>query len=317
MDSIKAQDIIRHIFKDDDKGCEYIKGLPMTDGIEVITKVIPELISKAEEKKSDNDIGYFSKLKEIYCGIVVEKLMNMEHLWTVYCDSTGYPYMLDEDLVVLYDYTNHARVEEQLKKYGYEVTFGIEDKESFRYEMAHMYRNGYKNIRFIDGKDNMLVVPREEIATYDQLIVDDFVTNPGLQSALIQFFQEFRKPGNTADKAAFLGTKESELKIAIRNADYMVPCTKEESDDIVSISHPYVDISDKVKHTEGEQVLALPVFTDGIEMEKCYAGKTENMLYNYKELLKSVKELGASGIIINPLGVSYYVPVEIMKQIIG
>ena len=41
------------------------------------------------------------------------------------------------------------------------------------------------------------------------------------------------------------------------------------------------------------------------------------MLYNYKELLKSVKELGASGIIINPLGVSYYVPVEIMKQIIG
>ena len=29
-----------------------------------------------------------------------------------------------------------------------------------------------------------------------------------------------------------------------------------------------------------------------------------------------LKELGASGIVINPLGVSYYVPVDIMKQLI-
>ena len=63
-------------------------------------------------------------------------------------------------------------------------------------------------------------------------------------------------------------------------------------------------------------VLALPVFTDGLEMEKCYAGKHEDMLYTYMELLKTVKELGASGIVINPLGVSYYVPVDIMKQLI-
>ena len=42
----------------------------------------------------------------------------------------------------------------------------------------------------------------------------------------------------------------------------------------------------------------------------------EDMLYTYMELLKTVKELGASGIVINPLGVSYYVPVDIMKQLI-
>ena len=40
------------------------------------------------------------------------------------------------------------------------------------------------------------------------------------------------------------------------------------------------------------------------------------MLYTYMELLKTVKELGASGIVINPFGVSYYVPVDIMKQLI-
>ena len=74
----------------------------------------------------------------------------------------------------------------------------------------------------------------------------------------------------------------------------MVPCTKEETDEEVSISHPYVDITDKVSHKEGEKILALPVFTDGLEMEKCYAGKHEDMLYTYMELLKTVKELGAS-----------------------
>ena len=141
----------------------------------------------------------------------------------------------------------------------------------------------------------MLIVPREEIATYDKFFKDDYVTNPGLQSALIAFFQEFRKPEGK-DKSVVLATKESELRVALRNADYMVPCTKEETEDSVSIAHPYVDITDK--------------------LDKCYTDKHENMLYTYMELLKSVQEIGASGIVINPLGVSYYVPVDIMKSII-
>lgn len=267
MDSIKAQDIIRHIFKDEDKGVAYVTGLSITDGVEVLTKVLPELIKKAQEKNNVNDEGYFNEIGNVYRKIVVDKLLNADHLWTIYCDSTGYPYMVDDDIVVLYDYTNHARVEEQLGKYGYDISYGIEDKDSMQNEIAHLYRNGCRNIRFTDGKDNELIVSREEIGTYDQYIREDFVTNPGLQNALIKFFQEYRKPGDSTAKAAILRDKEAELKKAIRNADYMVPCTKEETDEEVSISHPYVDITDKVSHKEGEKVLALPVFTDGLEME--------------------------------------------------
>ena len=43
MDSIKAQDIIRHIFKDEDKGVEYVTGLSITDGVEVLTKFFQSL----------------------------------------------------------------------------------------------------------------------------------------------------------------------------------------------------------------------------------------------------------------------------------
>lgn len=315
MDSIKAQDIMRHIFKDEDKGCGYIKEMSMSDSVEVLTKVLPALIREADNKENVNDAGYFGKLSEIYRRIVIEKLLNAEHLWTIYCDSTGYPYVLDEDIVVLYDFSNHDKVGEQLAKNGFNVSFGIEDTESIYYEIGHMYRNGLKNIRFTDGRDNMLIVPREEIATYDKFFKDDYVTNPGLQSALLAFFQEFRKPV-AVGKSAILATKESELRIALRNAEYMVPCTKEETEDSVSIAHPYVDITDRVSHKEGEQVLALPVFTDGFELDKCYTDKHENMLYTYMELLKSVKEIGASGIVVNPLGVSYFVPADIMKKII-
>ena len=104
MDSIKAQDIIRHIFKDEDKGVAYVTGLSITDGVEVLTKVLPELIKKAQEKNNVNDEGYFNEIANVYRRIIVDKLLNADHLWTIYCDSTGYPYMVDDDIVVLYDY---------------------------------------------------------------------------------------------------------------------------------------------------------------------------------------------------------------------
>ena len=70
MDSIKAQDIIRHIFKDEDKGVEYVTGLSITDGVEVLTKVLPELIKKAQEKNNVNDEGYFNEI-----GMCIERLL--------------------------------------------------------------------------------------------------------------------------------------------------------------------------------------------------------------------------------------------------
>ncbi len=148
----------------------------------------------------------------MYRKIVVDKLLNADHLWTIYCDSTGYPYMVDDDIVVLYDYTNHARVEEQLGKYGYDISYGIEDKDSMQYEIAHLYRNGCRNIRFTDGKDNELIVSREEIGTYDQYIREDFVTNLDFRMHLSSSSRSTESQGDSTAKAAILRDKEAELK---------------------------------------------------------------------------------------------------------
>ena len=92
--------------------------------------------------------------------------------------------------------------------------------------------------------------------------------------------------------------------------------SEEETEEQIEISHPFIDLTDKIKDKEeGEKVIAVPVFTDGFEMDKCYEGHHENMLYKFSELVELVDELGASGIIINCLGISYYMKADIMKRI--
>ena len=106
------------------------------------------------------------------------------------------------------------------------------------------------------------------------------------------------------------------MLVAMSNAEYMVPCIKEETDEQIEISHPFIDLTDKIKDKkEGEKIIAVPVFTDGFEMDKCYEGHHENMLYKFSELKELINELGASGIIINCLGISYYMKAELMKRI--
>lgn len=317
MDSTKAQDILRHILKDEDKGLAMMEGLSIGDAIYVIDKILPELMQEADARSSINDIGYFNSLATIYRNIVVDKFKKAEKLWTVYIVSTSYPYMMDNDLVVLYDYANHASVEKQLKSMGYEINFGIENPESFKQEIGHMYRNGYKNVRFIDGKGVMFTVPREDIYPYEAFFGDDYMTNPALQNAMISFFQEYRKNDNLAEITGLLDSRKNLLMTALRNSEYMVPCIKEEEDDTVSIAHPYVDITEQINPDGDEPVYALPAFTDGFELEKCYEGNYENMLYKFTEMLKTVKEIGAAGVVINALGISYYMPVDLMIQILN
>lgn len=315
MDARRAQDLMRHIFQDEDNGMAMMTKLPLTDSIQMMTKILPECMKMAEEKESVNDIGFFGDLTKKYEGIVVDKIKNAEHLWVVYCDTTGYPYMVDKDMLVLYDYTNHAIVEERLAKAGYKVSIGVETPESFKNEIAHMYRNGYKNIRFIDGKSDAFVVSRESFYSYDEFFNDEYMTNPALEQTMIEFFQETRKEGSLEAKREMLKDAEAAMTEALKNAEYMVPCTKEEKEDMVEISHPFIDVTERVKHEDGQQLIAIPAFTDGFEMDKCYEGHHENMLYTLKDMAELVEELGAAGVILNALGISYFMPAQLLKSL--
>lgn len=314
MDATRAQDLTRHILKDDDKGVAMMQSLSLEDSIDVMTIILPHMMDVAEAKQNVNDIGYFSNLEKLYRKIVIEKIKKAEHLWMIYSDNTSYPYMIDDDCLMLYNFKHHEVVQEKLKGYGYATSVGIETPESFINEIGHMYRNGYKNIRFTNGKDKEFIVAREELAPYDLFFKDDYVTNPALQNAMIKFFQEFRKPGDNTNRMAVLGPLEDDMRKAIINAEYMTPCIKTETEEQIEISHPYIDLTERFGNGE-DKILSIPVFSDGYEMDKCFKDIRENMLYKYDELVSMMTELGASGIIINALGISHYIPLDSMKNI--
>ena len=95
----------------------------------------------------------FSKMTENYRALIIDKIKEENLLWIAYTDLTGYPYMIDGDMIVIYDFAAAKQIEADLNKAGYRVTFGNVDKDAFKTEIAHMYRNGYKENPFYGWKD--------------------------------------------------------------------------------------------------------------------------------------------------------------------
>lgn len=308
MDARRAQDLLKHICQDEDYGAGMLEKLPLPEVIYIVNKILPECLTEANNKCNVNDSAFFEDMINRYRPIAIEKIKKADRLWVGYCELTGYPYIIDgQNMVVMYDYTDSSKVEAQLGFAGYQVSFCRADREGFFSEIGHMYRNGYKKIFFIDGKSEPFIVEREELYSYDEYFKDDYITNPGLESAMISYFQEVRKHALLEERVELIKTREETMVQQLLVGEFMVPCIKEENENEIEISHPYIDLTDRVTDKqEGEQVIAVPVFTDGYEMDKCYEDHHENMLYKFTELKDLTEELGASGIIINCLGISYY-----------
>ena len=239
----------------------------------------------------------------------------------IYSDVNGYPYDVDGDMLVVYDYNKSKEITDRLNAQGYLAVLSLATPEQFANEVAHMYRNGYKNVRFVGGNETPFIVSREELYPYDKFMKEDYVTNPALSQAMIALFQETRKTSKVEEGApeeAFtrmLKKREEEFVTALKNAEFMVPCVKTENGEEIEISFQYLDVTEQIGSDNGEKVIAIPVFTDGFEMNKCYPGKTEDMLCTFDELVATVVELGASGIIINALGISHYMSVKTLEAL--
>ena len=317
MDARRAQDLLKHICQDEDYGLELLKKLPLPEVIYVVNVILPQCLKEADDKANVNDAAFFQDMIGRYRPLAIEKIKRADRLWVAYSELTGYPYIVDgQNMIVMYDYTDSSKVESQLGYAGYKVNLGHVDREGFFSEVGHMYRNGYKKIFFIDGKSKAFEVEREELFGYDEYFTDDYITNPGLQSAMISYFQEVRKESPVDERQDLIKRREEVIIEQLINGEFMVPCIKEEDDNEIQISHPFIDLTDRVTDKgKWEQVIAIPVFTDGYEMDKCYEGHHENMLYNLTDLNELVHELEASGIIINCLGISYFMDESVLARI--
>ena len=316
MNQNRAQELIKHIVEDKDSGKNMMKTLSLSDSIYLVADILKNCVKKATEIEKDTDASYFSQVIDKFRPIVLDRIKKADRLWIVYCDSTGYPYELDNDMIVLFDYMNHKDIIQNLQSSGFKITLIDVDRDKFKNEVSHMYRNGYKSIRFIDGKCEPFIVAREELYSHQEFFAENYITNPALQQTMISFFQEFRKKAEISARINMLESRQNEMIMNIRNAEFMVPCSKIETEEEVEISHPFIDLTDKIESSDGKPVIAIPAFTDGFELDKCYMGKNETMLYSFKELVKLMEELEASGIIINCLGISYFMGKEVISKIL-
>jgi len=316
MNQKRAQELIKHIVEDKDNGAITMRNLSLSDSIYLEADILKSCILRADEIGKDTDASYFAQMIDRFRPIVLDRIKKADRLWIVYCDSTGYPYELDKDMLVLFDYINHKDIVQKLENSGFKITLIDVDSQKFKNEVSHMYRNGYKSIRFIDGKCEPFIVAREELYSHEEFFNETYITNPALQQTMISFFQEFRKKVEFSARMNMLESRQEKMIKNLLNAEFMVPCTKTENEEEVEITHPFIDLSDKVESKDGKPVIAIPVFTDGFELDKCYMGKNETMLLSFKELVHLVEELEASGIIINCLGISYYMGYEVIKKIV-
>lgn len=316
MDARRANDLLRHITQDKDYGLTMVEKLPLADCIYLVNVILPKCVKDAEEKNNENDTGFFNEMINRYYPIALEKLKRAERLWIVYSDLTGYPYILDRDLIILYDYSENENIKQKLNAAGYKVLFGNLDPDIFKMEVAHMYRNGYKRIQFIDGKSKPFIVEREDLYSYELFYSDEYMTNPACSAAMIDYFQELRKQAPAKERINMLKKREDYMFQTMLESEFVVPCIKKESEDEIEIQLPFVDVTQRVEQKqEDEKVLALPVFTDAYEMNKCYKDHQEHMIYQFRDLVKLINELNLPGIIINCLGISFFMRKNVIKQV--
>lgn len=322
MDAQRAKDLLAHITKDEDYGRAMMDKLTLTEAIAVSEDLLNVCINEADRMDKANDATYFSGIKEAYRPLILEKIRSAQHLWIIYSDVTGYPYTVDGDMLVIYDYAHSKEIINKLNEQGYMVVLSLINAQGLAAETAHMYRNGYHNIRFVSSVVPPFIVEREELYSYEQSIKADYVTNPALQQAMIALFQETRKNSKVAEGEALksfrkmLQKREQDFVSALQNAEYMIPCIKTERGDETEIAIQHIDVTKEIGSKDGTPVIAIPVFTDGFEMDKCYPGQNENMLCMFQEVLDTIAELGANGIIINALGVSQFLEMGALKEII-
>ncbi|MBQ4283716.1 MAG: SseB family protein [Lachnospira sp.] len=313
MEVKRAQELLKVILETENYGIPAMEKATLEEVVYMAAKVLPECLQTATDNRVDNDVAFFaSALREVR-AYAVERLKSEEELWVMYSGLTGYPYYVDGCLVVLYNYENRKGLEDILSKAGYRVETGVVTEQTFKYEIGHMYRNGYQTVIFADGTEVMFKVGREEIYAYEDFYDDDYVMNPDLQAAMIDYFQEVRKPEDKEAREEMIVKRENRMFKLMADSEFIVPCLKQETEEELEISYPFIDIA-KDLGKDGE-VIAVPAFTDGFEMNKCYGDHRDNIMYKFTELSGLIEELGATGVVINYAGQRMFMDVEMLKNV--
>ncbi|WP_334072473.1 MULTISPECIES: SseB family protein [Paenibacillus] len=251
------------------------------------------------------------RIKEFH-NVLLEKIKEAETLYIAYEKNTNYPYLDADDRVWIFSREAYAA---NARDYFMQQLLMLDmqkvDQENILPKIAELHTLGLPRILLDNGQYHVEIERDELLPPPDWSGVPEInipVSNPGLQRALIRFFQTMSIQDPDQDrKRSLLQTLETEMLEQLIQARYLLPMQLIEPNPSPPDEHGKKTIGAGatlqfgVLGGEGDTIW-LPAFTDWAEFEKVYDKEIwSSNVAGYEDLLALSETM--SGIVINCQGI--------------
>lgn len=276
---------------------------------------------KAEEAFPD---VYLDERIKTFTGVLLDKMKHADTLYLACDQATGYPYVDGEDRVWMFSQEAYAANAED---YFRQQLLMLEMKpiggEDVLRTFGQLHILGLPKV-LVDNGQYHIELNRDEIVPPPDWTgtpeISIPVTNPGLQRAMIRFFQTLHAPtGDQEARGRELNALEAEMLDEILQAKYLLPMQLKESDPSPADEQGMKTLKQGTVIQFG--VLSaedgsawLPAFTDWPEFEKVYDKTTwSSNIAAYDDLLAVSGNM--DGIVLNCRGLSLRVDANNRERI--
>lgn len=265
---------------------------------------------KAEEAFPD---VYLDERIKGFTGVLYEKIKNAEALYLAYDRATGYPYVDRDERVWMFSQEAYAaNAEDYFRQQMLMLEMKKINGEDVLKTFGQFHILGLSKVLFDNGQyhieiDRDDILPPPDWSGTPEISIP--VTNPGLQRAMIRFFQTLHAPtGDQEARGRELNALEAEMLDELLRAKFLLPMQLKESDPSPADEQGRKTLKQGAVIQFG--VLSaedgsawLPAFTDWPEFEKVY-DKTawSSNIAAYDDLLAVSGNM--DGIVLNCRGLS-------------
>lgn len=248
---------------------------------------------------------------KLFLGVLKDKIKDAESLFIAYEKRTGYPYLDPEGRVWMFSKEEYAaNAEDYFRQQLLMLEMKKLEREEIMKTLGEFHILGIRRI-IMDNGQYMIELDRDELLPppdfSDTPEISIPVTNPGLQHALISFFQTMSSGQSFEGKQQLLQHLEGRMLDEVIQAKYLLPMQLKEQSPSTPNEQGMTTLKEgTILHFAvlggKEDSSWLPVFTDWLEFEKAY-DKTvwSSNIVTYEDMIALSESM--DGIVVNYRGI--------------
>lgn len=301
----RENELVKKFFVTEDTASEELENIEIQEIIFLIYSA-----RYFKDKGEMLEVNFDEKIK-IFFKTLENKIKTAEELYIAYDKNTNYPHIDVKDRAWIFskkEYADNAKdyflqqlVELEMKKINKEEIMGM---------FADFHRLGIKKVLIDNGKYTTEVNRDDILAPPDWSNVPKInvpVTNPELQYAMINFFQELNSKNSYDGKNKVVRKLEGRMLENIINSKYLIPMKLKEKEKSKPNSEGLRTLKEGTlmqfaNLVDNDDKVWQPAFTDWAEFEKAYDKNIwGGNIATYDDLLALSKNM--EGIVINCAGI--------------